>query len=505
MERHQDKTPLDSSLQTNLERILHDTGHSPDIVIRSLTIGKANKTAVAVLYTEGLVNRGQLASFVIEPISSGYQETEIEKTPQSSVLSKMKESLVKMGDIHDCCDFEQLYPALLSGRAIVLLDGFEKGVSIGINEWKDRGITENIGETVVRGPREAFTETLQTNVMQIRRKIVDPSLWIENRKIGRISQTTISIMYVNGLVDEGVLKELKKRLDQIDIDAILESGYIEEYIQDAWYSPFPTVYSTERPDVIAAGILEGRVAIFVDGTPFVLMVPSLFIEFYQAASDYYQRADISTIMRFLRLISFFIALLGPSFFIAMTTFHQEMIPGAILVGLVAQREGVPFPAFIEALLMEITFEILREAGIRMPRAVGNAVSVVGTLVIGTAAVEAGFVSAAMVIVVSITAISSFVVPADSMSISIRMLRFIFMMLAASFGLFGIMTGLILLLLHLCHLTSFGVPYFAPFGPFIWQDQKDALFRLPRWWVRTRPHLLSKQNQERTKKVQKETS
>jgi spore germination protein KA len=273
----------------------------------------------------------------------------------------------------------------------------------------------------------------------------------------------------------------------------LESGYIEELIQDETYTPFPTVYNTERPDVIAAGLLEGRVAILIDGTPFVLLVPALFGQFNQAAEDYYQRADIGTLLRLLRYLSFFIALLGPSLYIAITTFHQEMIPTPLLISLAAQREGVPFPAFIEALVMELTFEILREAGVRLPRAVGQAVSIVGALVIGQAAVEAGIISAAMVIVVSVTAIASFVFPSYNMAISVRILRFGLMGLAASFGLFGITLGLIAIVLHLCSLRSFGIPYMSPFAPFILADQKDMLFKVPLWGMFSRPRLISQKN------------
>ena len=303
-------------------------------------------------------------------------------------------------------------------------------------------------------------------------------------------------MYIKDIANNKVVEEVRKRLDRINIDSILESAYIEELIQDETYTPFPTIYHTERPDIVSANLLEGRVAILVDGTPFVLLVPALFIQFLHAPDDYYNRADITTLIRILRFIGFSIALLGPSIYIAITTFHQEMLPTPLLIGLAAQREGVPFPAFIEALMMEITFEILRESGLRLPKAIGQAVSVVGTLVIGTAAVDAGIVSAAMVIVVSITAISSFIVSSYNMSISIRMLRFPFMALAASFGLFGIIVGLIALTLHLCSIRSFGVPYMSPFAPYIQEGQKDAIFRFPRWALSSRPHLISQNNIKR---------
>lgn len=292
------------------------------------------------------------------------------------------------------------------------------------------------------------------------------------------------------------MKEVLLRLNQINIDGILESGNIEELIQDSQSSPFPTVYNTERPDVVAAALLEGRIAILVDGTPFVLIVPALFFQYFQSAEDYYERSIIGSIIRLLRHLAFAISLLAPALFIAITTFHQSMLPPALLISLAAQREGVPFPAFAEALIMEITFEILREAGIRMPRSIGSAMSIVGAFVIGTAAVEAGIISAMMVIVVSITAISSFVSPSYEMAIAVRMLRFVFMALAASFGLFGITIGLIALVLHLCSLRSFGVPYMSPIAPFNLSDQKDTLIVLPKWKMTTRPRLISQKNNVR---------
>jgi spore germination protein KA len=291
-------------------------------------------------------------------------------------------------------------------------------------------------------------------------------------------------------VNAEVLKEVRQRLGRINIDAVLESGYIEELIQDKALTPFPTVNNTERPDALAAGILEGRVAIMVDGTPFALLVPALFLQFFQASEDYYQRADFATLLRVLRFLSFFISLLGPSLYIAITTFHQELLPPELLIRLVAAREGVPFPAFIEALIMEITFEVLREAGVRMPRAIGQAVSIVGTLVIGQAAVEAGIISPSMVIVVSLTAISNFVIPSFNMGIAVRILRFPIMFLAASFGLFGIVISLFAIVLHLCSLRSFGVPYMSPFASFNWDDQKDSIFRLPQWAQYARPRLIA---------------
>lgn len=283
------------------------------------------------------------------------------------------------------------------------------------------------------------------------------------------------------------------RLDRINIDGILDSGNIEEFIQESAYSPFPTVFNTERPDVVAAALLEGRIAIVVDGTPFVLLVPALFIQFFQSPEDYNQRSIIGSLIRSLRFVAFSISLLAPAVFIAITTFHQSMLPPSLLMSLAAQREGVPFPAFVEALIMEITLKFCGKPQIRMPRSIGSAMSIVGAFVIGTAAVEAGLISAMMVIVVSITAITSFVPPSYEMAISVRMIRFVFMALAAVFGMFGIVVGLIVFILHLCSLRSFGIPYMAPIAPFNVTSQKDTLIVSPIWKMTNRPRLIGQKN------------
>lgn len=471
---------------------------SSDVVIREFRIGKDELIKAAIIYTDGLADTNTIQNFILESLIVEGKVFEIQKGHilRKQFFSWVKNCILTIGDASEIADFETLFTSVLSGNTIILIDGFNEVISASTAGWEDRGVSEPTSQTVVRGPREGFSENIRTNTALVRRKIKDHHLYCEHLQIGRITKTTVAVMYINGIVNEKVVKEVHHRLKRIDIAGILESGYIEELIQDETYTPFPTIYNTERPDVVAACLLEGRVAILVDGTPFVLVVPCLFIQNFQAAEDYYQRADISSLLRMLRIICFLIALLGPSFYIAVTTYHQEVLPTPLLVSLASQREGVPFPAFIEAIIMEGTFEILREAGIRMPRAVGQAVSIVGALVLGQAAVEAGIVSASMVIVVSVTAISNFVFPAYNMAISVRMLRFGMMLLAASFGLYGITVGVLALLLHLNSLRSFGVPYMAPISPFILTDQKDTLFRVPHWAMITRPRLINKKNLKR---------
>src|SRR5690625_3352233 len=488
---------MEKSLKKNKRKITERLGDSADIIIREFKIGPHPKTSAAVIYTDVLTDTQSVQKFIMESLLFEFKvENNLKDDSEKetdSLLEQLKNVVLTVGELKEVNDLEDLLVSLLSGNVILLLDGYAEGFDIGLTEWENRGVTETSSESVVRGPKESFTESIRTNTALIRRKIKDPNLWMENRVIGRVTKTDVTIMYIEGIVDDGVVEEVRRRLDRIDIDGIFESGYIEELIQDEAITPFPTLYNSERPDVIAAGILEGRIAIIVDGTPFVLLVPALFVQLFQAAEDYYGRSGISSALRLLRYFCFLIAFLVPSLYIAITTFHQEMIPSEFLFTLLDQREQIPFPAVFEVLLMEIAFEILREASLRMPKAVGSAISIVGTLVIGQAAVEAGLVSATLIIVVSTTAIASFVFPANDLSIATRLLRFPVILLAASFGLFGMIIAVIALLLHLSSLRSFGVPYMSSMSPYIKDDQKDTLIRLPYWLMRTRPKLIGRKN------------
>ncbi|PWA12240.1 spore germination protein [Pueribacillus theae] len=493
-----EKNPISHSLIKNIERIKQITGNSNDIVIREFRAGVEQNIHLAIVYTDGLADEDFIHNYILESLMLNIRESKLNRTDAKIFhpVDFIASAFLTVGDLKSVDDFDTALNHILSGNTIILIDGSHSCFACDTRGWNDRSIEEPSAQTVIRGPKDSFTETLRTNTALIRRRVKDPNLRIEGKVIGKRTKTDVSIVYIKGIADSKVVEEVHKRLDRINIDSILESGYIEELIEDGTYSPFPTVYHTERPDSTAASLLEGRVAILVDGTPFVLLVPAIFMQFLQSAEDYYQRFDIGTFIRLLRHITFFLALLTPAVYIAVTTFHQEMLPTQLLVSLAAQREAIPFPAIVEAVLMEVTFEILREAGVRMPRAVGPAISIVGALVLGEAAVNAGLVSSAMVIVVSITAIASFVFPAYNLAIAVRILRFLFMLLASMFGLFGIILGLIVMVLHLCSLRSFGVPYLSPLGPYYKKDIKDTAVRFPWWAMTTRPYLIGKNNLNR---------
>ena len=303
------------------------------------------------------------------------------------MLDKFEKQLLPIANVSIVTDWEDLFSKLLLGEAIIFLDGVNQGLAASTRGGEQRSILQPESEVTLRGPRDSFTESISTNTSLVRRRINNPNLWLESMKIGKVSQTDVGIMYINGIANEKIVK-VKERLKRIDIDQINDSGEIEQFIEDDPYSVFPTTVHTERPDVVAANLMEGKVAIFVNGSPYAITVPTLFIEFFHAADDYYSRFDIALALRFLRIAIFFIALITPSAYVAITTYHQEMIPTILIIAIAAQREAVPFPAFFEALLMEVTFEILREAGVRLPRPVGSAVSIVGALVIGQAAIQA---------------------------------------------------------------------------------------------------------------------
>jgi spore germination protein KA len=389
---------------------------------------------------------------------------------------------------------------VMNGDTALLIDTEKDILVFGTRAWVKRAVDEPVLEAAVRGPREGFTETLRDNTALLRRRIRHESLRFESMKAGRLTDTALVLAYLDGLVNHRLLEEVRRRVAAIDTDSILESGYIQEFIEDDKWSVFPQIEYTERPDKASAAILEGRVVILCENTPIALIIPAIFFQFVHAVEDYYERPAIgATLVRILRLGVLNIALMLPALYVAISTFHQEMLPTPLLLSIAAAREGIPFPAYIEALLMESTFEVLREAGIRLPKTVGQAVSIVGGLVIGNAAIQAGLVSPAMVIVVATTAISSFAIPAFSASIALRLLRFPLIIFGAVMGLYGVIIGLLIILIHLAGLQSFGVPYLAPLVHGTADDMVGTFIRIPWWITSKRPRLLAVQDRKRQAK------
>ncbi len=458
-----------------------------DVTFRTFLINGQIKAVL--VYIEGLSSVEEVECYVLAPLMA--ETANGIHSPRELLEKKIHVSKIKeIKTIEDCIE------NISNGNPIVLIEQEIHGLAFGLAKWEKRSIEEPQAEGVVRGPREGFVETLGVNTSLLRRKIKRPNFKMKSIKIGRFTDTNLVIAYIEGISDPTLIQEVENRLLRINIDSVLESGYIEELIEDNPYSPFPQLVNTERPDVAAANLLEGRVVILVDGTPSVLIAPISFFTLLQSPEDYYQRFLIGSVIRMLRFVFMIFSLLLPSLYVAVLTYHQEMVPTALLISMASSREGVPFPALVEALMMEITFEALREAGIRLPKQVGAAVSIVGALVIGQAAVQAGLVSAPMVIVVAITGVSSFMVPHYTQGIALRMLRFPIIFLAGSLGLLGVMLGVIAIVVHLCALRSFGVPFLTPIAPLKGLELKDTLIRAPWWKMNTRPHLTGEFNKYR---------
>ncbi|GAB6179229.1 spore germination protein [Desulfotomaculum defluvii] len=487
-----EKETFTINLEGNLLLLQSLLGESSDVLIRRFNIGNSPHR-VAIVYLEEMVDVKVINESIIKPLMDN-QRLDSNTLGAKNSLDFLERLLLPVGNVEKTESINQVLDSVLFGYTILFLDGCSQCLLISSKGWKSRAIQEPNTEVVVRGPHEGFTESLSTNTAQLRRKIRNPQLIFETMKIGERTKSLVRIVYMKGLVKSDLVEEVKKRLNAIDTDAILESGYIEQYIEDEPYSFFPTVGSSERPDVIAANILEGRIAILVDGTPVVLTIPTLFVENFQSAEDYYSRPYYASLVRLLRFLGFFITTTAPGVYVALTTFHQELIPTPLLITMAAAREGTPFPALLEALLMIITFEILREAGVRLPRPVGPAISIVGALVIGEAAVSAGIVGAPIVIVIAITAISSFIVPAlGDVAVLLRIIVTIF---AGFIGLVGIVVVLMQVIIHLASLRSFGMPYLSPVSPLHLQGLKDSFVRFPLWSLSTRPKSLQSQDTKR---------
>ncbi len=478
---HQDKKPpvLSRNLDKNLEMISQILGRSNDVKIHEFRFEEYNG---ALIFIDGLVDSDAITEGILKPLLTSRLNPELDHVSNANVMMEISKQVLCNAETEQMDELGELIPGCLSGNTILLINGTANGLLISTKGWEKRGVTEPQTESVVRGPREGFTENLRTNTALIRRKIKSPQLRMEHMIIGQKTLTDICIIYLSGVANMKVVEDVKARLQDLEVDSILDAGYVEQYMEDSPFSLFPTVGYSEKPDVIAAKVLEGRTAIVVDGTPFVLTVPMLFVESFHTSEDYYIRPYFASFARMLRYLSFFITVFAPAIYIALTTYHQELIPTTLLITIAKAREGTPFPAFLEALIMLISFEVLREAGLRLPRPVGQSISIVGALIVGEAAVSAGLVGAPLVIAVALTAVTGFVVPMQSDAASI--LRILSMILAAVLGGYGIGMGILATLIHLAALKSFGVPYFEGFAPS--SDLQDSMIRLPLWTMKKRP-------------------
>jgi len=450
-----------------LRELLHD---SSDVVFRKLS---NECQTLLLIYVEGLCDTNLVEQIILKPLFNRFFDSQ--SPPLTKTIIRHFLPVLKLTSTTKAIDVVQ---GILTGHLAMLAEGNSEAQIADFQHIQERSVEEPSTEPVVRGPRDGFTESLRVNTSLIRKRLITPQLVNKSFQVGEKSGTKVEILYLQGVVQASIVEEVTRRINDIRIDGVLESGYIEELIEDTPFSPFPQIQNTERPDIVCAALLEGKVAIVTANTPFVLIVPTTFWSGLQASEDYYERSIFTTLVRWVRYFMFMIALLLPSAYVALTTFHPQILPTVLLISIATAREGVPFPAVIEALLMEFMFEALREAGVRLPKTIGSAVSIVGALVIGQSAVEAGIISAPMVIVVATTGIASFGIPRYNLGTALRILRFPMLFLAGFIGIYGILVGMTAIIIHLSSLRSFGVPYLSTVAPVSTGHIKDIFFRAP---------------------------
>ncbi|MBP1931859.1 spore germination protein [Ammoniphilus resinae] len=460
-----------------IQELLH---HTEDLKVKVFQSGQKE---CSLLYLDSMVDHETMESKVINPLL---------QSPDGNPLT-----VINVTELEIVHLLNKAVLGLIEGNAILLREHDSLIYLIMCPFSSPRSIKEPISEQVIRGSHEGFIEDLNTNIFLVRKQIKNPNLTVQYMTIGESTKTKVAILHIENLANEEIVKEVKKRISYIHSDYIQAPGHLEEFIEDNPFSPFPQLLNTERPDRVASQLMDGRVAVLVDGSPSVLVMPVSFFSFYQTPDDYNTRWYIGSFFRFLRFISFIITISLPAVYIAVVSFHYEIIPIDLLFSLKSSLEYVPFPPIIEAMMMQVTLELLREASIRLPSPIAQTIGVVGGLVIGTAVVEANLVSNTMIIVVAVTAISSFVVPVSEMGTSVRLLGFPLMIASATFGFIGISFVFMVILIHLCKLETFGSPYFAPFAPLRIRDLQDTIVRLPLW-------LMNKRSREpKPKKLQKE--
>lgn len=457
-----------------------------DTVVFRNFINEDNTIHACIIFMSPMVEKESINENLILPIMKSNKS---KNTRDIKTIDFVMNKIIDINNAKEIASVEKAIKGLIDGKSLILFDGSYEGLLIDIKKVQTRGISEPESDTVIRGPREGFIESLETNISLIKRKINSLDLKFKYSEIGDTIKTKICICYMDNLVSHQILYELNRRLRNIKIDGVLESSYIEEYIKDHPFSIFRTVGHTERPDVVAGKLLEGRIAIICDGTPFVLTVPFLFIENFQSNEDYYENFIYGSLNRIIRIIGFFLATSTPAIYVALITFHQEIIPTKLFLSIAVDREQIPLPTILEAISMLFVFEVLRETASRLPKSIGPTVSIIGSLVLGDAAARANIVSPTMIIIVAITGITTFLIP--KMNITIIVIRGILLVFSAILGIYGYMFGIIGLSLYIVYIKSFGVNYMTKMTSTGNDYLCDTVIRCPWWFKKNKDRMLIK--------------
>ena len=482
---------IEKNAKKIVQKVKNLYGNSPDVNSRIINIKGKN---VGIIFLESSSQASTVSDFIIK----GTLYTKENKNIFQNIFEALKNNLFN-SQLFIINDFNEFPYYLSSGFTIITVDDSDKAIVMETRAQLDRGVTESSSEPILRGSKDSFTESHSKNLGLIRKRIKDPNLWFDELKLGRRTKTRISISYINGIADPQKFKKIKERLNKIDIDGVLDSGNIRDYLIKQ-KSIFPQIHSTERPDVVSQALLEGKIVIFVENCPFTLILPTVFIDYLHTSEDEYQKAENITFTRVLRVIALIITVFTPAIYIAITTYDQNTIPDKLLISLAIQREGVPFPTTFEIILLTAIFEILRESDIRSPNSMSAAMSIVGALVLGQAAVDAGIVSPITVIVVAFTSICSLIFTDIDFMNGIRAWRFIFILAASFLGIIGILSFAIIWLIKLASLENLNTSFLAPFAPFYKEEQLNTIYHAEEDKLITRPKYISTLNPHRQRRT-----
>lgn len=490
---------VDASLDKNIRVLEAVFEGCADAVMRKIMMG-SQKLGLYVVYMDSMYDRDLVDGILIKNLLF-----DAGTLPEENAGAFIVKRCLATADIKEIRQMDGAVDEVLKGNTAIFIDGMAAAVIISSKNLPGRGVQQAETEVSVRGSKESFTESFRTNTVLIRRRIRDTRLKAKQLTVGRRSKTDVAIMYVSDLVRPDILASIQEKINSFDIDAIMDGGSLEQLTEDEWYSPFPQFQTTERPDKAASALLEGRIVLVVDNSPMVLILPTTFNCFFQASDDYYDRWDAVNFVRLLRYAAAAVAMLLPGFYIALAGFHPEVLPLSFALSFAASREGVPFSLPVEVLVMEIAFELLREAGIRLPGPMGSTLGIVGGLIIGQAAVDAHIVSPVVVIIVALTALSAFTVPNDLFASAFRMIKFYCILAAAIGGFVGLTAAVLTVLIHLSGLQSFGIPYMMPFVSADvdpvgrWQD---TMVKAPAGKMYNRPFFTRKGHRRRLRREQK---
>ncbi len=460
-------TPLSKNLTEALIGLRERFDSSDDLIIREIRVGGLH---AAVVSMEGMIDKHNLSESVIAPM----MDAVFLETSSELILCRIRDEILATSEMIQIVTLEELCDFLMSGFAAFLLDGCDRGLMFGIQGFSFRSISDPETEVTQRGSRESFVEALNINISMIRRRMRSPNLKFERIKVGKTSSTYLCLCYLRNMAAKELISDVKAKLQSIPLDYVLESGYIQPFLEGDMPSLFTQVGVTERPDTVCGKIGEGRIAVMVDGTPQTLIVPHLFIEHFQSFDDYCIRPFYATFTRLMKMFAFAVATLLPGLYVAVGTFHPELLPLQLLYKVAGAEASTPFPLIFEALLIHFIYEIMREAGLRLPRPVGHAVSIVGALVIGDAAVTAGLIGSPMVMIVALTAVSSFVVP--TLYEPIAIVRLLMIILGGTLGLPGVMLAVCVIAVNISASNAFGIPQLAPISPYQGSGWRDTFVR-----------------------------